>query len=64
MFTTDANFKVGTTFAATFNTQFHKLSHTFLVEHLEWVVLQQSLIYVNLQEVPCVVARIAERHLR
>jgi len=44
-------------------THFYELSYTFLVEHLEWICLDDTQFLVVFEELRSVVARVSECHL-
>ena len=63
MLTTDTTAKVRTYFATSLHGVLDEFADTLLVEHLEWVYLQDLLIEVYRQERSNVVTRVTEGHL-
>ena len=63
MLAADADFQVGVRAAPELHAHLHETSHTFLVKDGERVCLQDALMDIFRQELPCVVTGITEGHL-
>src|SRR6266511_4589686 len=64
MLAADTDLQIRASRAAALGAHLHELADAFLVEYLEWVVLQQLALDIRRQEAPGIVAAQAKRRLR
>ena len=63
MFAADAKLDVGAGFTAFLYGHLNQFANTIAVEHFEWIVFQNSELFIHLEELAGIVARVAKGHL-